>query len=147
MIKIIDDVNSLPDDIKIFYEIAENVFNQLGTGHTEFIYHRAMEIELRTNNYIYETERRVLIMYKDKNDRKYILGEERIDLYIHNLDVLIELKAIITNPKETEISQIYKYHRGLQNEGLNPKYGIIINFPQAGIKTAKDKIDFYFIVF
>lgn len=141
-----DDINILHDVNKKIYEIASKIYQQLGTGHTEFIYHRAMEIELRLNNYIYETEKRILINYHDEKGHIYNLGEERVDLYIHDYDVIIELKAIVNSPKESEIAQVYKYYRELKKIGLNPKYGILINFPQAGVKVAKDKIDFVEIV-
>ena len=123
-------------------KIANNVYKQLGPGHTEFIYHRAMEIELRSKYINYETEKRVLIKY-NIDGKDYTLGEERIDLYLHDYEIIIELKAMINAPKETEIAQVYKYDRELKKIGINSKYGIIINFPQAGVKIAKDEIDFY----
>lgn len=148
MIKIvIDDISILDDKNKYIYTMAQKVYEQLGTGHTEFIYHRAMEIELRSNGYNYETEKRVLILYKDCNGIEYTLGEERIDLYVHDTKTIIELKAMITSPKETEIAQIKKYYRELKKINMDAEYGIIINFPQAGAKIAKNNIDFYEIKF
>lgn len=148
-------VNIVSDNIDILhhennkkiYKIAEKVYQQLGPGHTEFIYHRAMETELRYHNYKYETEKRVLILYKTDDGIEYTLGEERIDLYLPEYDTIIELKAIITIPKETEITQVHKYNRELRKVGIKSKYGLIINFPQAGVKIAKDKIDFYELCF
>ncbi len=136
------DVSQHYEDNKFIYDIAERVNKQLGSGHTEFIYHRAMEVELRVNFINYETEKRVLIKYI-VDGKDYTLGEERIDLYLHDCDTIIELKAMINSPKETEIAQVYKYYRELKKVGVNPKYGIIINFPQAGVKISKDAIDFY----
>ena len=127
---------------KRIYEMAEEVYKNLGTGHTEFIYHSALEIELRNAKYDYEREKRVLINYKG-----YTLGEERIDLFIRDNNTIIELKAVINPPREIEIAQIYKYYNELKKAGINCKYGIIINFPQAGTKSAKDTIDFYEIKF
>lgn len=124
------------------YQMAEEVYKNLGTGHTEFIYHSALEIELRNARYDYEREKRVLITYKG-----YTLGEERIDLFIRDNNTIIELKAIINPPKETEIAQIYKYYNELKKVGIKCKYGIIINFPQAGAKSAKETIDFSEIKF
>ena len=129
-----------------YYEFANKVFQQLGTGHTEFIYHRAMEVELRLNQINYETEKRVLIKYVN-NDFYYDLGEERIDLYIVDEKVIIELKAVVNPPRETELAQIRKYYRELKKDGIKPVYGIIINFPQPGVKAAKEEIDFYEIKF
>ncbi len=142
-----DNLNILQDVNKSIYKLAEKVYEQLGPGHTEFIYHRAMECELRYNNFKYETEKRVLISYQTNDGIIYNLGEERIDLYLPEHRIVIELKAIITVPKEAEIAQVYKYHRELKKVGIDTKYGIIINFPQAGVKTAKDKIDFHEICF
>jgi GxxExxY protein len=140
-----NDTSIISDENKYIYDMAKRVYDYLGSGHTEYIYHRAMEIELRSHNYIYETEKRVLILYDDIDGNKYTLGEERIDLYIHCTKTIIELKALITQPKETEIAQINKYYRELKKTGIDIKYGIIINFPQAGTKIAKDMIDFYVI--
>ena len=130
-----------------YFELATKIFNNLGTGHTEFIYHRAMEIELQENNILFETEKRLIITYQGNNGHIYTLGEERIDLYIVDENIIIELKSIINPPKETEIAQVYKYQRELQKMGVNVKYGIIINFPQPGVKTAKNDIDLYEIRF
>lgn len=135
-------INNHYDDNKFIYNIAQNVYKQLNSGHTEFIYHRAMEVELREKNINYESEKRVLIKY-NINNKYYTLGEERIDLYLDEYKTIIELKAMINSPKETEIAQVYKYYRELKKDGIESKYGIIINFPQAGVKLAKDEIDFF----
>jgi GxxExxY protein len=140
------DIGQHYDDNKFIYDIANRVYEQLGPGHTEFIYHRAMEIELRTKRVDYETEKRVLIIYT-VDSKDYTLGEERIDLYLHEYRTIIELKAMINAPKETEIAQVHKYYRELKKIGIDSKYGIIINFPQAGSKIAKNDIDFYEISF
>ena len=140
---------------KQFFDIAKHVYTQLGAGHSEYIYHRAMEIELRNNNISYEFEKRVSIIYKDTKGNINTLADERIDLYIHkyinkydniilesNYDIIIELKAVINEPKELEINQLYKYKKQLNNVNVFPKYGILINFPQPGAKPAREEIDF-----
>lgn len=128
------------------YEIANRVYKQLGTGHNEFIYHRAMEAELRSRGIHYETERRVIIRYQDMNKQIYSLGEERIDLLLNH--TIVELKASVGSPKEAEINQVYKYKRELDKEGVVIcQYGIVINFPQPGNKPAKEEIDFIEIIF
>ncbi len=138
-----DDINILQDNNKSLYKMAVNIYQQLGPGHSEYIYHRAMEVELRTHCINYETEKRVLILYKDKNNHTHTLGEERIDLFLQDTNTIIELKALITAPKETEIAQVHKYYRELKKVNVLSEYGIVINFPQAGAKSAKDNIDFY----
>ena len=125
----------------LYYEMATRVYQQLGAGHTEFIYHRALEKELFANHINYEYEKRVLIKYVC-NGVTYTLGEERIDLFIIDDAIIIELKATVNMPRETEIAQVKKYYRELLNDNIVANRGIIINFPQAGTKTAKEQIDF-----
>ena len=129
------------------YEMADRVYKIMGPGHTEFIYHRAMEIELRDRGVNYDTERRVLITYQDNSGFRHNLGEERIDLFLVKEQTIVELKAIINPPKECELAQVHKYHRELIKLGEKPKFGIIINFPQPGVKAANTEIDFYEIIF
>lgn len=122
--------------------ISENIYKKLGTGHSEFIYHRALEIELRINNINYETERRLVIYYEGTNGTKYSIGEERIDIYLPDDLILIELKAVVNPPRSIEIEQIHKYDRSLKHDNINIKRGILINFPQPGTKEARKQIDF-----
>tara|TARA_B100000780_G_scaffold279002_1_gene254895 strand:- start:368 stop:895 length:528 start_codon:yes stop_codon:yes gene_type:complete len=131
------------------FDIATKVYKQLGPGHTEFIYHRAMEIELRLVSINYETEKRVIINYIDDDNNTYSIGEERIDLYVRmdGIEIIIELKAVINKPREIEYAQLHKYNRELTKIDINPKYGILINFPQPGVKVARNEIDYVEIDF
>jgi GxxExxY protein len=132
------------------FELAKKVYKNLGPGHTEFIYHRAMEIELRLSSINYETEKRVIINYIDENQNHYSIGEERIDLYLrleNNIEVIVELKAVINKPKELEYAQLRKYYRELNKINIKPLHGILINFPQPGVKPAREDIDYYEILF
>lgn len=132
---------------ELIKEIANKVFSNLGTGHSEYIYHRAMEIELRNLNITYESEKRCVINYIS-DGILFSLGEERIDLYLYPSNnniishrIIIELKAVATSPKENEIAQILKYKRELNKINEFPSYGIIINFPQPSTKITRDSID------
>ena len=124
------------------YEIAKKVYENLGAGHSEFIYHRAMEIELRKEKILYDTEKRVLITYKG-----YTLGDERIDLFLMDEKIIIELKAVVNEPKISEIMQVKKYYRELKKVGTTCSLGILINFPQAGVKEPKTEIDYLIVKF
>ena len=127
------------------YNIAQHVFDEMGPGHSEFIYHRAFEAELRAQNIRYETEKRVTISYTDSAGITHTLADERIDLYVYTKEgpIILELKAVVNPPRECEISQIYKYSRELNKiNTTKPKSGILINFPQAGTKIARKSIDF-----
>ena len=133
-------------------DIAQHIFNQLGSSHSEYIYQRCMEFELRNNNIIYETEKRLAIKYTDTFGRSYTIGEERIDIFIHKIGdstipILIELKAVVNEPKQAEIAQLTKYYRELLKIDIQIKYGIIINFPQAGTKKNRQQVDFKLVEF
>ena len=142
----------LSPELQQIKDIAQHIFNQLGSSHSEYIYQRCMEFELRNNNIIYETEKRLAIMYTDTMGTSYTIGEERIDIFIHKIGdstipILIELKAVVNEPKQTEVAQITKYYRELLKIDIQIKYGVIINFPQAGTKKNRSLIDFKLIEF
>jgi GxxExxY protein len=127
------------------YSISQLINSRMGPGHSEFIYHRAFEAELRANNIRYETEKRVTISYTDTKGITHTLADERIDLYVYtdSYQIILELKAVVNSPRECEISQVYKYYNELKKLSKTvPKYGIVINFPQAGTKEPRSDIDF-----
>ena len=126
------------------YNISQHVFDQMGPSHSEFIYHRAFEAELRAQNIRYETEKRVTISYTDSIGITHTLADERIDLYIYAKEgpIIVELKAVVNPPRECEIAQVYKYYRELNKlTDIIPKHGILINFPQSGTKKARQQPD------
>ena len=120
----------------IIKQLAQNVYTNLGKGHTEYIYHRAFEIELRQNNIAYDSEKRVIISYNN-----HAIGDERIDIFLFENNVIIELKAIVTEPKMSEIIQVKKYYRELKKQNIICSYGIIINFPQVGCRQSLQSLD------
>ena len=117
-------------------DISQLVFDTLGTGFSEYIYHRALEVELRQNNIEYETKKIIPILYKNIN-----IGYGEADLVIHvkdNKKLILELKAISNSPREIEIAQVYTYLKSIPDSVL----GMVINFPQPSTKKAKEMIDF-----
>tara|TARA_R110002074_G_scaffold276009_1_gene447420 strand:+ start:25 stop:420 length:396 start_codon:yes stop_codon:yes gene_type:complete len=106
--------------------IAQHVYNTLGHGHSEAVYHRAMEVGLRKRGIKYDTEKVVPIRYDD-----HVVGHCRFDLVIND-SMIIELKAI-SSIKQREITQLKNYMNmtGLSN-------GCVINFPLGG-----DKLEVY----
>ena len=105
-------------------------------GHSEFVYHRAVESELRLQNIHYESEKRVVVSYVDSQGNKHSLAEERIDLFIEN-KLIVELKAIRNVPRIHEVAQVEKYYQQLNLMDIYAEAGIIINFPQPS--TTGDK--------
>ena len=126
------------DFVKIIEKIkqlSENVFTEIGTGFSEYIYHRALEVELRNNNIQYESKRIIPINYKGINIG---YGESDIIVYLDGKTIIIELKAVTNPPREIEFAQVKTYMNSIQDSSI----GIVINFPQPGTKVAKNTIDF-----
>jgi GxxExxY protein len=121
--------------------IAERVYKQLGPGHNERIYHKAMTYELWCNGFSIDTEMNVVVSYTDSKEHTHFLESERVDIFIHSHNIIIELKAIQRDIQAQEICQIRKYFNELSKIGKNVSYGIIINFRQPNTKDIPDSID------
>lgn len=100
--------------------IAQDVYKTLGHGHSEAVYHRAMEVGLRKQNIKYDTERIVPIQYEG-----HVVGNSRLDLVIDDT-MIVELKSV-SCLKQREITQLQNY---MNLTGL--KEGLLINFPFGG---------------
>lgn len=98
--------------IKLFYK----VYNALGFGFLEKIYHNALLKELRKAGLIVETKKAINVFYEGE-----IVGEFEADLVVEN-KVIIEIKA-----KETLIeaheTQLINYLRATDIE-----IGLLLNF-------------------
>ena len=103
------------DKIKI---LAQKVYQTLGSGFSERVYHNAMEVLLRAEGIPYETERIVPIVFEG-----HTIGNLRADLIVEK-SVIVELKAtkVIT---PAMITQAQKY---LQL--LDLSQALLVNFPQ-----------------
>jgi len=99
--------------------IANDIFNTIGSGYNEVIYHKAFEVALRLNGIDYQSEVITPVFYKGHN-----VGHGRVDILINN-SIIIELKAISNFNTDTANIQIKNYMKHFAiNEGL------IINFGQ-----------------
>lgn len=108
--------------------IAKEIYNDLGSGWSESVYHKAFEVALRLECIRYESHKITPIDYKGYN-----IGEGEIDLLAmtDTEKLIIEIKAGMNIVAEN-IPQIKKYMRT-----INVNDGLIINFPQEG----KSKIE------
>jgi GxxExxY protein len=126
------------DDIEFILKvkgICEDIFNKIGTGYSEYIYHRSLEVGLRKNNINYESKKIIPVFYEDIN-----VGYGEADIVLKNDKqeiIVIELKATTYSPREVEFAQVRTYLNTLKS-----KLGFIINFPQPGAKTCRETIDF-----
>ena len=96
--------------------LAEQVWNELGPGYSESIYHKALEVLLREKNIPYETERIIPVTFHGHN-----VGHLRADLIIQGT-IIIELKSV-KNMTESCRQQLRNYMKL-----LNYSKGYLINF-------------------
>ena len=114
-------------------EIAEDVYKTLGSGFSEEVYDRAIEVGLRLANIGYEGQKVVELKYKD-----HYVGEGYPDLVVQLDDgkLIVELKAISGELGAAEEQQLRNYMKILKVER-----GMLINFQQPGKKQGKTKLD------
>jgi len=117
-------------------KIAEDVFETLGSGYSEEVYEKAMEVGLRLAKIPYENQRVLPVFYKN-----FAVGTSKPDLIVKDADggekIVLELKATSTSSGMKEEVQLQKY---LQI--LKMKKGIIINFPQTNKDGPGSEIEF-----
>ena len=83
--------------------ICREVFDELGSGHSETVYHHAILVDLRLQGISYESEKILPISYKGS-----FVGFSRSDIIINN-ELVVELKAVVKPPSEPEITQTKNY--------------------------------------
>lgn len=136
---------------KKIFEISSLVYSNIGPGHNEKVYQKALVCELNVQGFIIDSERHISVKYIDSKGNMHILESERIDIYIHKNDmynegdIILELKATMKPIQESERVQIKKYFKELKKDSINVSYGIVINFPQPSSKETRSNI-FYEVI-
>ena len=102
----------------LLIDAANKIYESLGPGYSESVYHRAFEVLLRKEGIPYETERIVPIVFEE-----HTIGNLRIDLIVDGI-CIVELKAIAKLNDAARI-QTKNY---LKLTGLTDAF--LINFPQ-----------------
>tara|TARA_B110000495_G_C22995092_1_gene586531 strand:+ start:35 stop:520 length:486 start_codon:yes stop_codon:yes gene_type:complete len=137
--------------IKLLYSSSKRIYEQLGPGHAESTYQKALLYELNLHNLSIDIERHISVCYEDTLGNKHFITSERIDLYIHKnnslnkTDTVLELKAVSKPIQEQEIVQVKKYIRELLKENIKINYGFVINFPQPTSKATCNEIQFMLV--
>lgn len=123
----------MSDQTAVIRNIAEDVYKTLGSGFSEEVYDRAMQVGLRLANIGYEGQKVVELKYKD-----HYVGEGYPDLVVHlgAEKLIVELKAISGELGASEEQQLRNY-MGI----LSVNRGMLINFQQPGRKQGKTKLD------
>ena len=107
--------------IAIIEEIAEDILSELGPGHSESVYHNSMKIGIQDHGLKFETERDIIIKYKDR-----YVGTVRADIII-NQELVIELKTC--NATDNLISEALRQCSIYMRETKIP-HGIVVIFPK-----------------
>ncbi|OFZ57577.1 MAG: hypothetical protein A3D92_15565 [Bacteroidetes bacterium RIFCSPHIGHO2_02_FULL_44_7] len=110
---------------ELTYKIRGAVFkikDELGIGHKENIYHRALLEELKNQNILYATEKNLNITYNGKK-----IGTYKPDLIVDD-KIIIELKAL-PFVGATEKKQLWSYLKGSQY-----RLALLINFGPQGVE-------------
>jgi len=101
-----------------------DVYNELGSGHKEILYQKALTKELKNRRINYSTESNLNVTYKGEK-----VGNYRPDIIVKG-KIILELKAVEFMPKIYE-NQLMHY---LKTTGF--ELGLLVNFgaPQLYIK-------------
>lgn len=105
------------DKLDLLRKLAEEVYLELGAGHLESIYHKAMEFQLQDAGLKYESERQMEVLFKGR-----CCGLIRADVILEK-ECVLEFK--ISGKVEDAVQQARQYMK-LQNL----TYGFVILFPK-----------------
>jgi len=125
---------SIQDRIQMIKNLANEVFEVLGYGFSERVYHNALEHQFKLNDIPFETERNIDVMFKGKR-----VGNVRADLIVDN-SIVVELKSAI------HMKQEFEQQCAMYMKLLNINKGLIINFPSSSWEY-RNKPDFIEIEF
>jgi GxxExxY protein len=114
-------------------KIAEDVYRSLGSGFSEDVYDRAMQVGLRLEGIAYESQKVLELKYRD-----HYVGEGYPDLLVHidKKAIVVELKAVASKMGACEAQQLRNYMKIL---GL--QWGLLINFQMPGRKDGKTELE------
>lgn len=118
------------DQIK---QIAKDVYRVLGSGFSEGVYDRAMQVGLRLAKITYEGQKVVELKYKN-----HCVGEGYPDLVVRSgrQKLVVELKAVGGEMGAAEEQQLRNYMKI-----LDIKEGLLINFQQPGKSPKKTRLE------
>ncbi len=123
----------MPNNADQIKYIAKDVYRALGSGFSEEVYDRAMQVGLRLAKLKYENQKVIELKYKD-----HYVGEGYPDLVvgIGRDKMVVELKAVSGELGASEEQQLRNYLKILRI-----KRGLLINFQQPGRNQKKTKVE------
>ncbi len=107
-------------------KIAKDVYRTIGSGYSEDVYDKAMQVGLRLSKIKYESQKVVELKYKN-----HCVGEGYPDLVLNQgkEKMIIELKAVGSSMGQSEEQQLKNYMKILKI-----RRGILINLQQPNKK-------------
>src|SRR5215467_2821587 len=98
--------SDFPDALDLILNIATDIYETLGSGHSEEVYHRSMQVGLRLQQVKYEPKKVCELKYKD-----HYVGECYPDLVVwfDSEKVVVELKALAAILGPAEEQQLRNY--------------------------------------
>jgi GxxExxY protein len=93
-----------------------DVYNELGPGHKEQIYHKALALEFKSKDISLDDKKRLKVKYKGQE-----IGIYQPDFVIED-KIIVEIKSLLQMPNVSE-KQLYYYLRG-----ADYKLGYLVNF-------------------
>ncbi len=110
------------DLMELLTRLAGEVYDALGSGHSESVYHRAMVVGLRAAQIPYRPLQSVSVRFRGEE-----VGVEEVDLLVgEGMEcAVVELKVMSELIGRPERQQVCNYMRG-----LDLRFGLIINFPK-----------------
>ena len=130
ILNLIDNDTNTQSMISFIINICNNVFNTLGKGFNECIYHKAILVDLYKTQYQIETKKIIPIQYNNVN-----VGYVESDVIVYDSEndimIIIELKAQTNDLSYKEKFQVQKYMNHL-NHTIDKKniIGLVVNFSQ-----------------
>jgi len=112
-------------------KIAEDIYNNLGSGFEERIYQNALAIELRLRNIKYLKEMEIEIFYKG-----YSVGVDKPDfLVLFDRAFIVEIK-VTDKIKDDNRMQLKSYCTSMQFHSIFGDFmgGMILAFPKSDLK-------------
>jgi GxxExxY protein len=112
-------------------DMANDIFNVLGYGHSESMYHSAFRIALQDANVEFETERIIPVMFRNRQ-----IGSIRADIIVdHRL--VIELKSVM-NP-ESILNDTMEQCR-MYMKYTNIEHGLVVLFPKRSTRIVMEHV-------
>lgn len=104
---------------------AMKVHRALGAGFLESVYHRSMEIELAASGLVFESEKKLNVLYND-----HVVGNFSADFYFES-GLIVELKAIESLVKVHEV-QVVNYLAATEIDS-----GLLLNFGSESLQIKR----------